>query len=346
MKKSNSFKAELRRKAEARLSKKKDKTQPLTKADTLRLLHELQVHQIELEMQNEELIRAWTKAEEAYRQYTNLYDLAPVGYFTLGRDGTIRQVNLAGANLLGVERDKLIKRRLGLFISVAYRPIFNNFHEKLLLGQGRETCELEFLKNKNEIIWARVEATCFEGGQESRAVVIDITERLQAEEALRRLSTHDELTGLYNRGFFMAEMGRLERGRQFPVSIVMADLDDLKHTNDQEGHAAGDVRLRGVAQVLTTAFRTEDVVARIGGDEFAVLLPNTDAATAKVLLGRVHQVIQDNNSAHPETSIQLSLGVSTAEDPTPLSVVLKKADVNMYREKRERSLQKNKRDRS
>jgi len=257
-----------------------------------------------------------------------------VGYFMLGQDGTIRQVNLAGANLLGVERDKLINRRLGLFISVAYRPAFSDFHEKLLLGQGRETCELEFLKNKNEIIWARIEATCFEGGQESRAVVSDITERLQAEEALRHLSTHDELTGLYNRGFFMAEMERLERGRQFPVSIVMADVDDLKKTNDQEGHAAGDVRLKGVAQVLIAAFRTEDVVARIGGDEFAVLLPNTNAATAKVLLGRVHQVIQDKNSTHTETPIHLSLGVSTADNSIPLSVVLKKADVNMYREKR------------
>lgn len=334
MAKRNLSKAELRRKAEARLSKKKDKTQPLTKADTWRVVHELQVHQIELEMQNEELIQAQAELEEAYRQYTDLYDFAPVGYFTLGEDATIRQVNLAGANLLGLEREKLINRRLGLFISAAYRSAFNNFHERLLLGQGRETCELEFLKNTNEIIWVRVEATCFEGGQVSRAVVSDLTERLQAEEALRHRSTHDELTGLYNRGFFMAEMERLERGRQFPVSIVMADVDGLKHTNDHEGHAAGDVRLKGVAQVLTTAFRTEDVVARIGGDEFAVLLPNTDAATAKILLGRVHQVIQENNSAHTKTPIHLSLGVSTAENPIPLSVVLKKADVNMYSKKR------------
>src|SRR5512145_1072488 len=111
MTKSNLSKAELRRKAEARLSKKKDKTQPLTRADTWRVVHELQVHQIELEMQNEELMRARAEVEEAYRQYTDLYDFAPVGYFTLGQDGTIRQVNLAGANLLGVERDKLINRR-------------------------------------------------------------------------------------------------------------------------------------------------------------------------------------------------------------------------------------------
>lgn len=334
MKKRSLSKAELRRKAEARLSKKKDKAQPLTKSDTLRVVHELQAHQIELEMQNEELIQARAEAEEAYRQYTDLYDFAPVGYFTLGQDGVIRQVNLAGAHLLGVERDKLINRRLGLFISVAHRPAFNTFLVRLLLGQGRETCEMEFLKNKNEIIWARVEATCFEGGQESRVIVSDITEQLQAGEALRHLATHDELTGLYNRSFFMAEMERLERGRQFPVSIVMADVDGLKKINDQEGHAAGDAVLSRVAQALTAAFRTEDMVARIGGDEFAVLLPATDAATAKVLLGRVRHVIQEDNAAHSETPIRLSIGVSTADNSIPLSVTLKKADVNMYREKR------------
>jgi hypothetical protein len=92
--------------------------------------------------------------EAVHRQYTELYDfvpyghIMPVGYFTLRQDGMIRQVNMAGANLLGVERDKLNNRWLGLFISLAYRPAFNNFHERLLLGQGRETCELEFLKNK------------------------------------------------------------------------------------------------------------------------------------------------------------------------------------------------------
>jgi diguanylate cyclase (GGDEF)-like protein/PAS domain S-box-containing protein len=322
---------ELRHQAEARLSNRKKS--PITETDLLRLIHELEVHQIELEMQNEELIQARAEVEQAYRQYADLYDFAPVGYFTLGQDGSIRQVNLVGANLLGVERDTLINRRLGLFIAVAHRPAFNNFHERLLSGQGRETCDLKVLKNNNETIWVRVEATCFEGGQESRAIVSDITERLQAEQTLRHLSTHDELTGLYNRGFFMAEMERLERGRQFPVSIVMADVDGLKKTNDQEGHAAGDTVLIRVAQALTAAFRTEDVVARIGGDEFAVLLPATDAVTAEVLLGRVRQVIQDKNSAHTETPFHLSIGVSTADKSRPLSVTLKKADVNMYREK-------------
>jgi diguanylate cyclase (GGDEF)-like protein/PAS domain S-box-containing protein len=312
---------------------------PETEADTLRLLQELQVHQIELEMQNEELVQARAEVEAALRQYTDLYDFSPVGYFTLARDGTISRVNLAGANLLGLERSKLVKRRFGVFAAAESRTTFNAFLEKVFISKCKETCEISLLKDGTDPFWARIEAI-FDASDSERkhevccAVVSDITERVQADEALRHLSTHDALTGLYNRGFFMTEMERLERGRQFPISIVMADVDGLKHTNDQEGHAVGDARLKGVAQVLTTAFRTEDVVARIGGDEFAVLLPATNATTAKVLLGRVHQVIQDHNTAHPETQIHLSIGVSTAENPMPLSVALKKADVNMYREKR------------
>ncbi|MBE3072824.1 MAG: GGDEF domain-containing protein, partial [Acidobacteria bacterium] len=156
----------------------------------------------------------------------------------------------------------------------------------------------------------------------------------QTEEELRYLGTHDALTGLYNRSFLVEEMARLERGRGFPVSIVMADVDHLKEANDQDGHAIGDALLKRVAQALTAAFRAADVVARIGGDEFAVLLPATDATAARVSLQRVRQVIEENNAAHPGTPIRLSLGVSTAEKPSPLAVVLKEADANMYREKR------------
>ena len=107
-------------------------------------------------------------------------------------------------------------------------------------------------------------------------------ERERAQEELKYLSIHDTLTGLYNRNFFMAEIERLERGRAFPISIVMADADHLKETNDRQGHPAGDALLKRIAQTLTIAFRAEDVIARIGGDEFAVLLPSPTAWPRKV----------------------------------------------------------------
>jgi len=187
MTKSNTPKSALQQQLEKKLSQQKEKKQPLTKADALRLLHELETHQIELEMQNEELVQSRAEAEEAYRQYTDLYDFAPVGYFTLARDGTISKVNLAGATLLGAdaERGKLIKRRLGLFVAQESRPVLAAFLERLTACEGKETCELMFEKKGGEFLWARFEATCFEGGHECRAVLMDITERKLAEEALR-----------------------------------------------------------------------------------------------------------------------------------------------------------------
>jgi PAS domain S-box-containing protein/putative nucleotidyltransferase with HDIG domain len=178
--------AELRRQAEAKWSERKQKTGPLPTAgaDTRRLVHELQVHQIELEMQNEELVQSRAEVEALLRQYTDLYDFAPIGYFTLACDGAILQVNLAGAHLLGVELGKLIKRRFGVFVSVESRPAFSAFLEKVFTSGSKETCEVALLKDGPGPLWAHMEAST-EDKQECRAVVMDITGRKQAEQSLQ-----------------------------------------------------------------------------------------------------------------------------------------------------------------
>ena len=139
--------AELRHRAEARLRAAAMKGAPArTDADTQRLVHELQVHQIELEMQNEELRQSRAEVETGLERYTELYDFAPVGYLTLGRDGAIRQVNLTGARLLGVDRARLPGRRFGVFVGAPDRAGFKAFLEKVFASQAKEECEVALLK--------------------------------------------------------------------------------------------------------------------------------------------------------------------------------------------------------
>ena len=143
-------------------------------------MHELQVHQIELEMQNEELRQSRAEVEAGLERYTELYDFAPVGYLTLGRDGAIRQVNLTGARLLGVERARLVGRRFGVFVGEPDRAGFKAFLEKVFASQAKEVCEVALLKEGKGPLNVHITATVSQDGQECRVMMVDITERKQA----------------------------------------------------------------------------------------------------------------------------------------------------------------------
>jgi diguanylate cyclase (GGDEF)-like protein len=164
-------------------------------------------------------------------------------------------------------------------------------------------------------------------------VVRDITERKETEEKLRYMSTHDPLTGFYNRAYFEQEIARLERSRLYPISIVMADVDGLKATNDTRGHAAGDRLLQQAATVLSSVFRAEDMVARIGGDEFVVLLPEADEAAVAKAVQRVRDVLKTNSPVFDGINLSLSLGTATARETGGLLEALRVADERMYEDK-------------
>jgi PAS domain S-box-containing protein len=180
--------AELRRQAEEQLKRRRSESKgPRTEMETTRLVHELEVHQIELEMQNEELLQARAQSEELLARYTDLYDFAPTGYFTLARDGTIVAVNLTGVRLVGLERAQLLNQRFGFLTAEADRPAFNAFLEKTFGSRGQEVCEVSLLRTNAAPLFVRVQAVVSENQRECRAAVLDITDRHTAEVERERL---------------------------------------------------------------------------------------------------------------------------------------------------------------
>ena len=179
---------DLRQRAEARLRGKGAATdRPAKEADLRRLLHDLQVHQIELELQNEELQRAHAEVETLLMKYTALYDFAPTGYFTLDREGTIRGLNLAGASLLGMERSKLVNRRFCLFIAAEKRPAFTAFLRNAFESGTKEVCETSLQQEGKPPRWVWIEACGAVSGQECHLAAMDITGRKEAETDRARL---------------------------------------------------------------------------------------------------------------------------------------------------------------
>jgi PAS domain S-box-containing protein len=188
--------ADLRRSAEAQLRKQQAKQRPgggvqESEVDARRLFHELQVHHIELEMQNTELQEARDRMETLLEKYTDLYDFAPVGYFSLDEESQILEVNLTGAAMLGLERSLLFRRRLERFVDPVSQPIFRAFLKKTFAGTGKQVCEVALLNDVGDPIWAGLQAvsavSISDPRKWCRVAVADITSRKRAAETQLRV---------------------------------------------------------------------------------------------------------------------------------------------------------------
>lgn len=167
---------------------------------------------------------------------------------------------------------------------------------------------------------------------ESEGFITDVTQRKKAEEEILYLSYYDQLTGLYNRRFYVEELRRIDTERNLPITLVMADVNGLKLTNDAFGHLAGDRLLKYIADTIKKHCRADDIIARIGGDEFIMLLPQTSSDQAEKLVGRINAALSEEKT-HPVVC-SVSFGWDTKKKSTE---DISKIDINaedlMYRHK-------------
>jgi len=308
---------------------------PLNKMNRDELLVELQALRLRLELlesaeaERQRAVEALRESEEKYRI---LLDESSDPIFMFHSDGTYRYVNRAFADGVGRESDAIIGHKIwDVFPKdeadkrfAVVKWVFEN-------GQMR-VIEVRVPRADGDRYYITTAKPIFNANKSVSSVLCiskEITERKRMEDELRYVSTHDSLTGLYNRHFFQTEMERIQGGRLFPVSIVMADLDNLKVINDRHGHKTGDASIIKAADLLKKSFRTEDIIARIGGDEFGVLLTETGATEVSDIISR----FRDEIVRQRDSLFNLSLGWATAHESSSLVDLMHQADVRMYQEK-------------
>ena len=344
MSKFTSDKNGLRKRAEAR-HRARQTGDPSAAQQPNDLVHELEVHEIELEMQNEELQNAQTRLELSLARYRDLFDLAPVGYLSLRLNGVIVDANLTVARLLKTDRNQLARTKLSRYVHSEYQDTLLRHLRTTFLGNDRETCELELIRGDGACFFAQLDSILQYTGEEQQAqcltVVIDITERRRQEALIHRQANYDALTDLPNRTLFLDRLAytiRTAQRERTSLALFYIDVDNFKWINDTYGHAAGDRVLVETARRFTGCARENDTVARLSGDEFCILLPKVSStADASLVASKVLAsmeapfVLPDGHNLQVSCSIGIALYPKDCDNAEAL---LRHADIALYQVKR------------
>ena len=260
------------------------------------------------------------------------------GVMVVDTSGKIEMLNKVAQHLTGWSTKEAKGRH--------YREVFVLTHDDCVgeivdpINRVMETDEIEELKNhalltsKDGTIYHLEDSAApikDEGGMTIGVVLVfrDVTEKKQQQRAIEYLSFHDALTGLYNRRFLEEELQRLDTVRNLPISIIMGDVNGLKLTNDIFGHAHGDVFLTKIAEIMKKICRSDDIIARWGGDEFVILLPKTSIQEAKQIQNRIKLEFAEDGIKVIKGNISLGCDVKTSMDQKLLEC-LASAEEKMY----------------
>jgi diguanylate cyclase (GGDEF)-like protein/PAS domain S-box-containing protein len=287
-----------------------------------------------------ELKGAQERLDEAYHYFYEVFDQTSEMLVVFDSNGRILEVNRAVEALFGYSKEDVLAPEFDWWRCV--HPDEKEkilAHLRLLVETGRhQRVEMKGVRKDGSVIELLVSYSIFNGLQSGPSQIlgvhVDISPIKRLEAELRYLSFHDALTGLFNRAYFEQELKRLSKGRTAPVGVVVLDVDNLKPVNDTLGHQAGDALLRRAAEVLKEAFRAEDVIARVGGDEFAVLLVGANEETLKGVLARLWEAIDMDNETRPEPRLSMSAGFALApQAPFQHEALFQAADRAMYQDK-------------
>ncbi|MFP4284733.1 MAG: HD domain-containing phosphohydrolase [Desulfovermiculus sp.] len=276
--------------------------------------------------------------QDSEKKYREILANMQEAYFELDKQGHILDCNQSAADLVHASLDE-IKGLNILEMCAEPQAMERRMDWVLYSGHAEYSVVISLVSYDGAIIHAECSLTPVGDAQGKtvglRAIGRDITQRKEYEKQLEHLSLHDQLTGLYNRAYFENEMERLSQSRKYPITLLSIDLDGLKLVNDTMGHKQGDNLLAACAGILKKSFRTSDVLARIGGDEFAAILPRTGQKAGEGVIERIIARVKSyNNGQNGHIPLSLSIGQSTAEDgQRDLLEAFKEADDLMYRDK-------------
>ena len=249
-------------------------------------------------------VNAFKTVERNRNLMGDLLNNIKAGIMVINERGKIVFLNSFAKELLGIsKRDQLLKKvKLPESIKFTFIKVLH----------GREICdgcEIELATASGLKKWFSIHATPIKIGKKKMIIVSmnDITQKQIKSQQLEYLSFHDSLTGLYNRRFFEEELHRLFNKRSIPLGLILIDLNGLKIINDMLGHKMGDKFLVKIAEILSTSIRASDISARIGGDEFAIILPNTTEEGVKKLISRIEERIEATNRTN-EMFLSISVG--------------------------------------
>jgi diguanylate cyclase (GGDEF)-like protein/PAS domain S-box-containing protein len=291
---------------------------------------QLRAESAKMQAQNERI----STLENLYR---SVFERAVVGIIVLSHESRIINVNHAVEYMFGCQVDEMKNMSLYDFTLPEDQAIDSELLQDVMEGRRNYyQIEKRYTRNDGILFWSLVTVFIVRGQSGTPSLIHmleDISARKSVELQLEQASTRDAMTGLYNRAYFDREFDRLQYTMRLPVSIIMVDVDGLKTLNDSKGHEAGDRLIVNVAAILKESFRGDDTVARVGGDEFSILLPETGEDLLKVLIERLHKCQERYNESNPGFQVFFSTGSATALKGEEIPKALKLADERMYADK-------------